>query len=469
MGPIVALFLVATTLSACFGWYTQLSTSDGSWLSSVTCSGALCIAVGTGASGNAMVERSTDAGSSWTNDTNGVAGLGLDSVSCAGALHCVAVGGEIRGGVLSAANTLLVSTDSGQDWSASSIPSLNAYLNSVSCADTEDCWATTAMGTGGSSTILATNDGGAGWANLHWNPPPLPEDATALVASQLDAIDCPTTDDCLAVGQATYATTLSPPIETQGVVSTTDNGGSTWTSQLIGGTDISSITCPISSECMAVVQNAGSKATQSVIGLSSPDGGATWSVSPLAAGTQIAEGHAPDINAIACFDTLHCMAVGKVFDSDEYETPVTASTDGGTAWSNQTVNPDDADLQSVACTTLSNCWAVGSTTQGSVIVRTINAGVATPNVTGVSPGHGPTGGGTVVTITGSGFNNVTQSVSFGAATTTDFTVDSDTQITVVLPPAAEIVQETAAVVDVRVTTALGTSPLNPADQFTYTG
>jgi hypothetical protein len=104
-----------------------------------------------------------------------------------------------------------------------------------------------------------------------------------------------------------------------------------------------------------------------------------------------------------------------------------------------------------------------------VIVRTINAGVATPNVTGVSPGHGPTGGGTVVTITGSGFNNVTQSVSFGAATTTDFTVDSDTQITAVLPPAAEIVQETAAVVDVRVTTALGTSPLNPADQFTYTG
>jgi hypothetical protein len=95
--------------------------------------------------------------------------------------------------------------------------------------------------------------------------------------------------------------------------------------------------------------------------------------------------------------------------------------------------------------------------------------MASPTVTAVSPAHGPTGGGTLITITGSGFNNGASSVSFGSAETTAFTVDSDSQITVVLPPAAGVVQGTAAVVDVTVATQLGTSPLNTKDQFTYTG
>jgi hypothetical protein len=60
-------------------------------------------------------------------------------------------------------------------------------------------------------------------------------------------------------------------------------------------------------------------------------------------------------------------------------------------------------------------------------------------------------------------------VSFGSAATTAFTVDSDSQITVTLPPAIGVVQNTAAVVDVTVNTQLGTSPLNANDQFTYTG
>ncbi len=463
----LALLLVATTLSACFGWYTQLSTTDGSWLSAITCpSAASCIAVGTGSTGNALVEQTTDAGGSWVVDTNGVGGLGLNAISCAGVLHCMAVGGERRGANLSASNTLLVTTDGGSTWSAASIPSVNAYFTSVSCTDTEHCWVTGALGIGGTSTIIATADGGSTWATLAWSAPPLPPNSVALIGSQLNAITCTTSNDCVAVGQATYSMTVSPPIETQGVISTTDDGGQSWQTQLVQANNITGISCPIPQECLAVGQNSGN---QSVYEITTTNGGATWTISSLASGSQIAGGHAPDINAISCFDTLHCVAAGVVFDSDEYETPITASIDGGSTWSNQTVNPDGADLEGVGCVSSTTCWAVGFTSSGSVIVHTLNGGISSPTVTGVSPNHGPTGGGGLVTITGSGFNSGTASVSFGSAVTRNLTVDSNNQITVTLPPAADIVQGTAGVVDVTVTTNLGTSQLNPSDQFTYTG
>ncbi|GAA1332779.1 hypothetical protein GCM10009610_73140 [Pseudonocardia xinjiangensis] len=56
----------------------------------------------------------------------------------------------------------------------------------------------------------------------------------------------------------------------------------------------------------------------------------------------------------------------------------------------------------------------------------------TPVVTTVSPSSGPTPGGTVVTITGTGFTGVT-AVTFGGAPAASFTVNSATQITATTP------------------------------------
>ena len=81
-----------------------------------------------------------------------------------------------------------------------------------------------------------------------------------------------------------------------------------------------------------------------------------------------------------------------------------------------------------------------------------------PNVTGVSPGSGPAGGGTSVTVTGCGFTGAT-GVSFGGAAA-QFTVDSDTQITATSPPGT-------CTVAITVTTPSATSSTSPADQFTY--
>lgn len=91
------------------------------------------------------------------------------------------------------------------------------------------------------------------------------------------------------------------------------------------------------------------------------------------------------------------------------------------------------------------------------------SGTVAPSTTsviyGVTPSSGPSSGGTSVIITGTGFSGAT-SVTFGATAAASFTVNSATQITATSPAGS-------GTVDIRVTTAGGTSATSAADQFTY--
>ena len=82
-------------------------------------------------------------------------------------------------------------------------------------------------------------------------------------------------------------------------------------------------------------------------------------------------------------------------------------------------------------------------------------------ITSVSPNSGPVAGGTVVTISGSGFLGATV-VNFGATAAASFTVNSDSSITATAPAGAA-----AGAVDVTVTAPGGTSATSVADVFTY--
>lgn len=84
-----------------------------------------------------------------------------------------------------------------------------------------------------------------------------------------------------------------------------------------------------------------------------------------------------------------------------------------------------------------------------------------PVVTNLSPAIGPTSGGTVIVITGSGFSGAT-AVDFGTLPAA-FIVNSDTTITAVNPAHAP------QVVPVIVTTPSGISPVNENTYFTYQG
>jgi hypothetical protein len=83
-----------------------------------------------------------------------------------------------------------------------------------------------------------------------------------------------------------------------------------------------------------------------------------------------------------------------------------------------------------------------------------------PIVEDVNPNGGLTTGGTGVVITGSDFTGATK-VTFGGTKATDFTVDSDTQISATAPAHA------AGTVQVQVTSAAGASPDTSADDYTY--
>jgi hypothetical protein len=86
--------------------------------------------------------------------------------------------------------------------------------------------------------------------------------------------------------------------------------------------------------------------------------------------------------------------------------------------------------------------------------------LAPPTLTSVSPGLGPTVGGTTVTIAGSSFA-APATVRFGTAAATSVTVASSTTIKATAPAG------TAGTVDVTVTTPGGTTAVSLADQFAY--
>ncbi len=87
-----------------------------------------------------------------------------------------------------------------------------------------------------------------------------------------------------------------------------------------------------------------------------------------------------------------------------------------------------------------------------------------PTVTAVSPGSGPSSGGTPVTIDGTGFVDVS-GVDFGSQAAAGFVVVSSTEITVAAPARTDGYQGAA---HVTVTTAAGTSATSASDNFTYT-
>jgi IPT/TIG domain/FG-GAP repeat len=82
-----------------------------------------------------------------------------------------------------------------------------------------------------------------------------------------------------------------------------------------------------------------------------------------------------------------------------------------------------------------------------------------PSISGVSPGEGPAGGGTTVTISGANLSEAS-AVRFGESEAESFTVDSPSTITAISPPGK-------GVVHVTVESPYGTSLEGPVDRFHY--
>lgn len=98
--------------------------------------------------------------------------------------------------------------------------------------------------------------------------------------------------------------------------------------------------------------------------------------------------------------------------------------------------------------------------QSTTTVTLTVSGMSAPVVSSLSPSSGSTSGGTSVSISGSGFNQVS-AVMFGTMMASSYTVNSSTSITAVAP------SHSSGSVDITVVTSMGSSTANLNDRFTY--
>ena len=92
---------------------------------------------------------------------------------------------------------------------------------------------------------------------------------------------------------------------------------------------------------------------------------------------------------------------------------------------------------------------IGATYNGDTVFGTSSASIqqsitSSASITSLDPAFGPDGGGTTVTLTGTGFTGA-PAVSFGTTPATSFTVQSDTSITAIAPAGSGVVGVTVTV------------------------
>jgi hypothetical protein len=189
--------------------------------------------------------------------------------------------------------------------------------------------------------------------------------------------------------------------------------------------------------------------------------------------------HIENLNATSCTAQGVCVAVGSYVDKNDDDAGVidtrTYDSHGNITKETDIRAPEPADesssddqqpLNGASCNDSRHCVAVGSYFNDSNsrgVVETLGGASkppGAPTVTKVSSRHGRITGGTKVTVTGTNLTGATL-VRFGTTAGTKLTVVSASKLTVVTP------KEKAGRVDVRVTTAGGTSAVTKADRFTY--
>ncbi len=223
-------------------------------------------------------------------------------------------------------------------------PAGTGELGAVSCANARRCWAVGVAGPNpapaGTRTvvIVATTNGGKSWKA---------QQVAGGSTPQLSGISCPTPTECMAVGSN------GASLPGSGVVVTTTDAGATWSPAMSppNALAISGVACAGPSDCTVIVS----------------DGTETWSDHSADFGEswQQTGGLPPPFLAgddLTCVVGGSCLVAGYVPTSNGHGAGAVAlSADGGQTWSLATVPAGIGILQSVACLSASECLAAGTT------------------------------------------------------------------------------------------------------------
>jgi hypothetical protein len=169
---------------------------------------------------------------------------------------------------------------------------------------------------------------------------------------QLDSVSCPADDDCVADGSDFEAETN----EFTAVIEQWN--GSAWAQVALpdaAGVDLSSVSCPSTTFCMAVGRTPFEGDTSNPVAYTW--NGNQWS---SASPEPSSSGEWVNLSGVSCVSTTTCVVVGAQESSDgSDENPFAEEWSSG-SWQTPNVDPNVyGELLDVACPTGSSCTAVG--------------------------------------------------------------------------------------------------------------
>jgi OmpA family/Fibronectin type III domain len=251
-------------------------------------------------------------------------------------------------------------------------------FTAVTCVSATSCVAVGQLGvrTGGVALIDVESSG-----NWKYVRPPAPSDASAASPNNLlDAVSCPATNSCVAVGY--YANSVAGSIGQQVLLDVKAAGS--WTAiaaPLPAGASSSpqnafdSVSCFSSGNCVAVGTYLDSAGNQEA--LLDVDTGGTWSnVKAPLPGDAATSNEDNTLDAVSCTSTIDCVAVGSYVNTNASSTctnkdclQALIDVESSDAWaavtaplpSNATSSPQNGNsLATVTCTSTADCVAGGS-------------------------------------------------------------------------------------------------------------
>ncbi len=287
----------------------------------------------------------------------------LSAVSCTSSSDCWAVG------------TAVEHASGGSSWTnvAGHIPS-GGVLNGIACPASNQCWGVGDVPTNLASSALVEHDSGGAWTIVH---PELLSSAGVDYADIFRGISCINTNDCWAVGEAIAEAGL--PI--QPLIA--HYAGSSWHSvegPYIGGSggQLNAVTCSNAADCWAVGPSADGPEP-----LIEHFNGATWTV---VQGPTPLDDLGGNLNAVTCAVAAACWAVGSTGTGENVQPLVETYSKGhwvASASPHVTV-VGGGELEGIACTSSSECWAVGDL-PGMAVALVQGPGTAQSNTSLTQP------------------------------------------------------------------------------------
>jgi hypothetical protein len=342
------------------------SPTEYNLLSGVTCTSASeCWAVGyyNSASGafQTLIEQWN--GTSWaivaspnTSPTQNNILLGL---TCKSASECWAVG--YYGNGIGFADLTLIEQWNGTSWTIVASPNSGTQTNKlygVTCAAESACWAASYYyenGSGLNQTLIEQ------WNGASWTIVTSPN-AGAREPNFLNGVTCVSASECWAVGYAYeggpspyyYQTLIERWDGKSWAIVTSPNASATWSNVL------DSVTCTSASDCWAVgYAYDPTKLPYQYQTFTEHWNGTSWAI----VGSPNTGSQVNVLNDVTCTSASNCWAVGYSFDSTTGYNHTLVERWNGTSWaivtSPNTLPVEDNFLYGVTCSSATNCWAVG--------------------------------------------------------------------------------------------------------------